>query len=226
MADEALVLRPNGTVRLELESGRYTLRRPTLREYRLLAEHLRDLAEEHPGSASAAIAQSVDWLREAFGRLGDRPLPGDDGLPSWVSSARIPSELVGHWQTAPKSPWRKIGPGERVGPPRTVLEEVGDLYRSLIEAQINPLEADQMELWQIASLMSDEPQLYDPRQGRQIEGPLPGLSAPAAQPPPAPRQPVDPLLLQRVRAARGEGPEPVAAPTPSGLLSAFGVQPD
>jgi hypothetical protein len=190
----------DGTVRLVLGGVSTELRRPTLGEYRESVERLSRWTDDPTLGPFAGLEL---WVSETLDRLSSRRLGVPDELPAWLFSAEVPRRFIEHWQTKPASPWRRLAPGESAPSTkrRTVLEEIAALYRVLMSpgVEIHPLEADQMELWQIAALLEE------------------GEEAGAA-----PGQPRD-LVAERIAAAREGRPEPEASATPPELLSMFGA---
>lgn len=65
---------------------------------------------------------------------------------------------------SPFSPWRTVDPDGPPLPPElltpeqaripAIYRQCGQLYRELIKVNISPYEADRLELWQIAELMT------------------------------------------------------------------------
>lgn len=98
---------------------------------------------------------------------------------------------------SPYSPWRAVDPSRSAfadeanpnGPLTGVLAACASLYRELIKAGINPLQADEMELWQIASLLG-------------IDADDPGHPAAPAQQAASHQSASDALLRERVRRSR------------------------
>jgi len=97
-----------------------TLRRPVLEEYRDLTGDLMDLRDDlaedmrpETGDTELEIAARVnraqlerqqdrmlDWLRKVFSALGNEPLP-EIGLPPWIMSPEVATDLISHWQSVP-----------------------------------------------------------------------------------------------------------------------------
>lgn len=123
MADD-FDCRRDGTIVLKFQHAggevTRTLRRPVLEEYRELTGSLMDLRDElaedvqpRDGDTEIDIATRVgraqlerqqdrmlEWLTSVFSTLGNEPLP-TEGLPPWIMSPDVATEMVGHWQAVP-----------------------------------------------------------------------------------------------------------------------------
>src|SRR5437763_1538090 len=114
MADvDVFELNENGSIDLEWTGQdpgtvhRRHLRRPTLREYRILVEQMGELAGKSvAGKPASSLGHTLEWMKLVFEGseelglpgLSDQPLPGEDDLPSWLVAGEVPSNLVSHWQ--------------------------------------------------------------------------------------------------------------------------------
>jgi len=105
-------------------------RRPKLREYRELRNSLEEITREATNKQqelndlqkqmnekdadldalneklSEALdwlaERSVPWIRDAFQRLADNPLPEDEGeWPPFLVAQEIPLQMVRHWRSVP-----------------------------------------------------------------------------------------------------------------------------
>lgn len=101
-------LRSDGTIAFQFEDNVVVdLRRPTLGEYRLLAESLERMRQDINSIEDAATLLSrlsdglLDWEKQVFETLGSAPLPPEDQLPSWMLNGTLTGQLVEHWQKVP-----------------------------------------------------------------------------------------------------------------------------
>ena len=122
------VLNDDGTANFEFDNFTRVLKRPTLGQYRQLVEGLGALRDEvlnkittddatQKQTASVQIELVVDWFDNTFRVLAGEGFPrktvpateetpehevvDEDKLPSWLISAELVAELIGHWQTVP-----------------------------------------------------------------------------------------------------------------------------
>lgn len=101
-------LRSDGTVVFQFEDNvTVELRRPTLGEYRLLAEALERMRQDINANEDATTLLArlsdglLDWEQQVFATLGTAPLPSEDQLPAWMINGTITGQLVDHWQKVP-----------------------------------------------------------------------------------------------------------------------------
>lgn len=105
--EDIFELHKSGTVRANIDTQTYNLKRPKLGEFRGLRESFQALAEQAQANkdAETPVDQSgeiIDWLRQVFDVLADRALPeSDDDLPTWFLDSTLPATLIGHWRAAP-----------------------------------------------------------------------------------------------------------------------------
>jgi hypothetical protein len=126
----------NGTISIQIGSDTYTLRRPTMGEMwdffdlrqsltdkaqakiESLAKELAtegedsdralEIAEELKDRRFAFRFMSEPWLREAFEKLGSKPLPENlDDAPSELADPSLPSEILLFWRSVPLAPSRR-----------------------------------------------------------------------------------------------------------------------
>lgn len=222
-----LVTRPDGRVVLTIGSDKFRLRRIKLGEYRDLMEQLEHLDDEIDLGANApdlVLSRSLyaeGWVRTVVAVLCGRQLPSPEQLPAWVASPGFAHALVRLWQTRPFSPWKPLEPGQSGGQAADgadfgVLGEVAHLYRVLNQFYIDPLRADEMELWQIAAVLEQDeaptPMGFEGLVGRGTGG----------------KKPRD-FVAERMAAHR-EGrtftiDDAEVDVTPAGALGIFGVSP-
>lgn len=103
----AMSFNPDGTVAVDLPSGKVTLRPPTIGEWRLLFS-LYDAADNQLTSTPDADRAAALWLDEAnpyavafaetIGLLSDTATPDADRLPLWCGVPGIFARLYQHWR--------------------------------------------------------------------------------------------------------------------------------
>jgi len=123
MKDDLLEPQPNGTVKMSLAGVAFTLRRPKIKEFRVIRETLVALGTDSIDDAASAATsvkkgklpvnlttdvdredKLLDWWRLVFDTLSDNPddLPENDELPLWLFDAEVIPQLLQVWLKSPQ----------------------------------------------------------------------------------------------------------------------------
>lgn len=168
---------PNaGTILVVSRGYAYRCRRPLLREYRSFRARVTDLFGEDDIS---------EWVADVVAELSGEAV---DPVPSWFCDSELPNRIVNHWRHVPLGPWEKArstAGTAATGPLSGVFAEMAPILEGLAAHHIDPRVADEMEIWEIASVLG----LHDPdrssrtapdetRHPRDPRGRNPGPAAP------------------------------------------------
>lgn len=94
----------DGTVVFDAAGRTWTLRAPTLGEFRKLAEKAEKIkARKVPVSRAATgdLDARAEWFGFVIATLGDGPTPAAADLPLWCSNPRLEFSLMAHWMAIP-----------------------------------------------------------------------------------------------------------------------------
>lgn len=120
--EDAFEPQANGTVKFVIDGNAFTLRRPKVKQFRLLRETLIEVGGSDDDSVKAVdsgklpptleTAESreekedalLSWWRLVFDTLGDETgeLPDNDDLPTWLFDAAIIPKLLETWLRSPQ----------------------------------------------------------------------------------------------------------------------------
>lgn len=111
---------PDGTVTFTAVGRDWTLRAPTLGEFRTLvtaAEKLRTRGPRKADEGVGDLATRTEWWRTVMATLGDEVPPKMDDLPMWTGNPRLEFAVTAHWMRLPtKAPGSDARPGANPTP--------------------------------------------------------------------------------------------------------------
>ena len=103
--DHPLTFGGDGTATFDAAGRTWTLRAPTLGEFRALVTKAETLRTRKARSAATEATSDLDnraeWFRAVIVALGDGEAPKADALPLWCANPQLEFRLSAHWMRLP-----------------------------------------------------------------------------------------------------------------------------